>query len=241
MDGYRTLVHGSINHGEQYTHPARRKEVVTYYCPDTGIGRLMAMRPPGSPSKVGVMGLGAGTLAGFGRPGDTFKFYEINPLIQKIANEQFTYLKDSDALVEVALGDARLTLEREPPQNFDVLVMDAFSSDSIPIHLITREAIAAFFRHLKPEGVLAVHISNRYIDLKPVLAQAAASLGKKTLLVESEDNDDGTCYGTTWVLMANDDTLFQRPFLKDAGKPLAPAPWLRTWTDDYSNLFRVLK
>jgi hypothetical protein len=241
MDGYRTLVHGSINHGEQYTHPARRKEVVTYYCPDTGIGRLMATRPVGSPAKIGVMGLGAGTLAGFGRPGDIVKFYEINPLVQKIANEQFTYLKDSDALVEVALGDARLTLEREPPQEFDVLVMDAFSSDSIPVHLITREAIAAFFRHLKPDGVLAVHISNRYIDLQPVLAQGANALGKKALLVESDDSADGACYGTTWVLIANNDDLFNRPQLKEAGKPLTPAPWLRTWTDDYSNLFKVLK
>jgi hypothetical protein len=241
MDGYRTLVHGSINHGEQYTHPARRKEVVTYYCPETGIGRLMAMRAAGFPSRVGVMGLGAGTLAGFGRPGDTFRFYEINPLIQKIAHEHFTYLKDTAALVEIRLGDARLTLEREPPQDFDILIMDAFSSDSIPIHLITREAIAAFFRHLKPEGVLAVHISNRYINLKPVLAQAAAALGKSTLLVESDDNADGTCYGTTWVLMANGDTVLNRPALKDAGLPLEPAPWLRTWTDDYSNLFQVLK
>jgi protein-L-isoaspartate O-methyltransferase len=180
-DGYRNLVHGSINHGEQYTHPARQKEPVTYYCADTGVGRFMAARVVGSPQRVALIGLGTGTLAAYGRIGDFYRFYEINPMVPRIAHTYFTYLKQSDALVDIRMGDARLSLERQSPQNYDLIAVDAFSSDAIPVHLLTREALALYFRHLKPRGVLAVHISNPSSIAAPRLsAKRPASLKPRT-------------------------------------------------------------
>jgi SAM-dependent methyltransferase len=238
--GYRTLAHGSINHGEQYTHPARRHSPTTYYCPDTGPGRFLASSVVGTPQRVAIIGLGTGTMAAYGRPGDAYRFYEINPLVPYVANTYFTYLKDSDAIVDIQMGDARLSLERQEPQHYDLIAVDAFSSDSIPVHLLTREALQLYFRHLAPQGVLAVHISNRYINLEPVLERGATSLGKTMRVYETDDNEDQTCYGTTWVLMASDASIFQRDELKMGVKP-SPAPWLQTWTDDYSNIYKVLR
>lgn len=240
-DGYRTLVHGTINHGEQYTHPARRKEIATYYCPTSGVGLVMGERITGSPQHVGVIGLGTGTLAGYARPGDAYRFYEINPLVQKIAKEHFWYLKDADTVATVVLGDARLSLEREPPQGFDILAVDAFSSDSIPVHLLTREAIELYFHHLRPDGVLAVHVSNRYIDLKPVLERAAVALHKYAVFVETEDDDDEKCFGTTWMLLSSIPDVLQKKSIWMKSKAPEPSPRQRLWTDDYSNLYTLLK
>lgn len=240
-DSTRTLVHGSINHGEQYLNPLRRREAATYYCASSGLGLALGSRPLGSPQRVGVIGLGTGTIAAFGRPGDAYRFYEINPLVQKIANSYFTYLSDSDASIEVALGDARLTMERESPQNFDVIAVDAFSSDAIPVHLLTLEAIKLYFKHLRPDGILAVHVSNRYLNLRPVLERAAEELHKRVAAIESEESQDGQCFGTTWVLLGSQDAFFERPEVRRAAKAPEQANWLRAWTDDYSNLFEVLK
>lgn len=237
----RTLVHGTINHGEQYLNPQRRREAATYYCPSSGLGLALTSRPLGTPQHVGIVGLGTGTIAAFGRPGDVYRFYEINPLVQKIANSYFTYLSDSDALIEVALGDARLTLERESPQHFDVLAVDAFSSDAIPIHLLTLEAIQLYFKHLRPDGILAVHVSNRYLNLAPVLERAAIDLGKKVVVIETEESEEGKCFGTTWVLMGSEMGFFSRPEVRKAARAPNAANWLRAWTDDYSNLLQVLK
>lgn len=239
-DGYRSLVHGAINHGEEYTHPARRREVATYYCSDSGLGLVMNARNIADIQRVAVIGLGTGTVAGYSRAGDLYRFYEINPAVQKIANEDFWYLKTAEGAIDIVLGDARLSLEREPVQNYDTIVVDAFSSDSIPVHLLTREAIALYFHHLKPDGVLAVHISNRFIDLSPVLERAAAALGKSAIVVDSSDDDEEKCFSTTWVLLTSNPQLFNTPQYK-SGIVLPPAPWLRAWTDDYSNIFKVLK
>ena len=149
-EGYRSLLHGSINHGEQWTHPNRRRELLSYYCADSGIGQAMKLRQPKVPHKVGVMGLGSGTMAAFGRAGDEYRFYEINPAVPILARTEFTFVPDSPAHIEIVMGDARLSLERQPPQDFDILMMDAFSGDSIPVHLITREAFELYYRHLKP-------------------------------------------------------------------------------------------
>ncbi|MBN9658457.1 MAG: fused MFS/spermidine synthase [Acidobacteria bacterium] len=240
-DGHRSLVHGAINHGEEYTHPARRKEIATYYCPDTALGLVMKARSIGSIQRVAVIGLGTGTIAAYSRMGDLYRFYEINPLVKKIANEQFWYLKTAEGLIDIEMGDARLSLEREPVQNFDTIAVDAFSSDSIPVHLLTREAMLLYFHHLKPDGALAVHISNRYIDLKPVLERAANSIGKYALVVETDDDEEEKCYGTTWVLITGNKDLLERPEFKKAGEAPKPAPWLPVWTDDYSNIYKVLK
>jgi spermidine synthase len=212
----------------------------TYYCGDTGVGRFLATRVVGTPQRVALIGLGAGTLAVYARPGDFYRFYEINPMVAKIANTYFTYLKDADSQLDIQMGDARLSLERQQPQNYDLIAVDAFSSDSIPIHLLTREALQLYFKHLRPEGVLAVHISNRYIDLEPVLERGAAALGKTARAYETDDNEDETCYGTTWVLLASDPSIFNLEELKN-GVRTKPAPWLQTWTDDFSNVYKVLR
>jgi len=239
-DGYRTLLHGAINHGEQWIHPQRRLEILTYYCPDTGIGRAIHTRLPGKSQKVGVFGLGAGSIAAYGRPGDVYRFYEINPLVLRLAREQFFFIKDSRAKVEVALGDARLSLEAEPDQRFDVLAVDCFSGDSIPVHLLTREAIALYFKHLGPEGILALHVSNRFLYLEYVAERVAHALGKATLLVETEEDEEGDCFGTTWVLLA-DARVFEKEAFAGSNKPVPARSNLRIWTDDYSSLFEVLK
>lgn len=238
---YRVLLHGLINHGEQFVRPSLQKTLAHYYCADTGIARLMAARRSDVSQRVGVLGLGAGALAAFGRPGDEYRFYEINPLVESIARTQFTYLADSQARVTVAVGDGRLSLEREPPQNFDILVMDAFSGDAIPVHLLTLEAIQIYLRHLRSEGVLVVHITNQNVDLEPVMAAAARDLHLYGRLVTTPGDDTTHCYRTRFVLLSRSPAAFAAPALRGALQPLKTRAAVRTWTDDYSNLLRVLK
>ncbi len=238
---YRVLMHGSINHGEQWMHPERRRELLSYYCRPTGIGRTMQVKHTGAPVKAGILGLGAGSMAAFALPGDHFRFYEINPVVPELADRYFTYLDDCFGRVDIVMGDGRLSLERESPQEYDVLMMDAFSGDSIPVHLVTREAIEVYFRHLKPDGILVVHISNKYIDLEPVLAQAAGALDKASLVVETDDGEAGSCYGTTYVLLANSPDVFAQPAFEGAGKPAETSPGIGLWTDDFSNMVRLLR
>ena len=176
-DATRTLVHGTITHGLQFLAPDRRRFPTTYYGRQSGVG-LAILNTRHSAQRVGVIGLGAATLASYGRPGDYYRFYEINPLVIEVARKQFTYLSDCPAKVDVVLGDARLSLDREPSQQFDVLAVDAFSSDSIPVHLLTLEAFRLYFRHLRPDGVLAVHVSNTHLKLEPVVGRLAQALRK---------------------------------------------------------------
>ncbi len=238
--GSRKLLHGNINHGTQSLNPQHRNEPTTYYCRDSGVGLAIREAEREGPVRVGVVGLGAGTLASYARAADYFRFYEINPLVIRIATNEFTYTRQAPSKVDIALGDARLSLEREAPENFDVLAVDAFSGDSIPVHLLTREAFALYFRHLKPEGVLAVHISNRYLDLLPVMKQAARAFGKQAREIDTEDNDDRSCFGCTWVLVTSRPGYFSRPRF-EAAETLEKSRDLPIWTDDYSNLFRILK
>jgi hypothetical protein len=237
--GYRSLTHGFTTHGEQFTRAARRKMPVTYYCPDTGVGRFLAARAGETPRRVALIGLGVGTLAAYARPGDLYRFYEINPMVPLIANTYFTYLKDADSPVEISMGDARLSLERQEPQHYDLMAVDAFSGDSIPVHLLTLEALQLYFKHLTREGVLAVHISNRYVNLEPVLERGAVAIGKAARVFRNERNKDRTCYTSIWVLLASDPAIFDRDELKSGVRP-TPAPWLQPWTDDYSNIYKVL-
>jgi SAM-dependent methyltransferase len=240
-DAQRVLTHGSITHGKQFTLPDRRTWITTYYGETSGIGRAIRAAGAQGPVRVGVIGLGTGTLAGYGRAGDVFRLYEINPQVVDLAMKRFSYVADSRAKVEMVLGDARLSLEREPPQGFDVLAVDAFSSDSIPVHLLTAEAFETYFRHLKPGGILAVHISNRYLDLKPVLQQATARFGRHARLVDEESDDERGVYGSTWVLIANDPRVFAATPLEGVGEPLAADKPVRLWTDDYSDVWGILK
>jgi len=239
----RRLLHGVIMHGEQYLEGERRREPTTYYMPSSGIGAAMAAAKARGPIRVGVIGLGAGTLAAYGRKGDSYRFYDINPQVVALARSHFTYLSDTEAEVEVALGDARLSLEREPAQGFDILAVDAFSSDSIPVHLITREALGVYLRHMKPEGIIAFHVSNRFLQLPPVVGRLAKEHGLAAKLVSDEGKDgDDDHTKTDWVLLARDPKVLEVKEIK-AAAPVPPEdkPDWRTWTDDYSNLVQILK
>jgi spermidine synthase len=196
----------------------------------------------GHARRIGILGLGCGTLAAYGRPGDTIRIYEINPLVLEIANRDFTYLRDTPAKVEVAMGDGRLSLESEPAQQFDILVMDAFSGDSVPVHLITREAFRTYFRHLKPDGILAVNITNTYLDLEPVMERAAAAVDKVAYAYDYEvDSFDDLCFSCSWALIMDRRTWEAQPTLQANAKLLRPVRKFRAWTDDFSNMFGILK
>ena len=235
----RKLNHGVINHGAQMLHGSLRMKPTTYYCVESGVGMAVLARVDGVPQKVGVIGLGAGTLASYGRPGDTIRIYEINPLVIEIATHTFSFLKESKAKVETVLGDARLSLEREAPQGYDVIAVDAFSGDSIPVHLLTREAFGLYFKHIKPGGILAVHISNKYLDLKPVVSTAAEHYGKAALMRDHDtEKDDVFCSGSTWILVMDKARMNQMM----VGTELMTAPKnFRAWTDDFSNLYSIVK
>jgi SAM-dependent methyltransferase len=241
FDAVRKLVHGAINHGEQFTDPRRRDTPTTYYSPNSGVGLAITEAAVHGPIRVGVIGLGTGTLAAYGRPGDYYRFYDINPLVVQIAHTEFTFVKDCAARLDIALGDARLSLEREPSEQFDVLAVDAFSGDSIPIHLLTREAFDLYFRHLKSTGVIAVHVSNKYLDLEPVVDRIADYLHKDDGTIDTEDDEAIGAFGSTWVLVTGRSHFFDTPPLQGNAKRTGSKPHLRMWTDNYSNLFQILK
>ena len=239
----RRLVHGAIMHGEQYQYDERRKMITTYYQPSSGIGAaILSMQD--RPIRVGVIGLGTGTIAAYGRKGDLYRFYDIDPHVIALAKSEFSYLADSAARIEIALGDARLAMEREPPQRLDVLAVDAFSSDAIPVHLITREALGVYLRHVRPDGIVAFHVSNRFLDLVPVVARIAREQGVHAVVVrdDPDDDDDSLRSKSDWVLVSRDAAALQRETIVDAGAvPAEDRPQWRTWTDDYSNLIQILK
>ncbi len=243
-DAARKLIHGIINHGQQMLREEYRRLPVSYFCPESGIGRGMKALE-GHPRRIGILGLGCGTLAAYGRPGDTLRIYEINPQVVEIANREFTYLRDTPAKVELAMGDARLVLEAEPTDPghlFDILVMDAFSGDSVPVHLITREAFAIYFRHLKPTGILAVNISNSYLALDPVMERAASAFDKVAMVYHWNPKDDDTmCFSCSWTLIMDRSTAAAHPELQTQATVLRQRRPFRIWTDDFSNMFSILK
>ena len=240
LDTVRSLTHGTINHGEEYLTPLRRDWPTTYYGPNTGVGIAIRDKQKNGAIRVGVIGLGTGTISSYGRPGDTYRFYEINPLVPRLARTEFHFIPDSKAHVEIAMGDARLSLEQEAPENFDVLAVDAFSSDSIPVHLLTKQAMDLFFRHLKPDGILAVHISNRYLDLQPVLWGETQASGKIARVVDTDDDESADIFGATWVLVMSPAASFSNSIVNSSTK-LEQRRKVRLWTDDYSNLYQILK
>jgi hypothetical protein len=238
----RRLLHGVILHGEQLTTSSRRNEPGTYYARSSGVGEAIATRQALGPVRIGVVGLGVGTLSAYGRAGDTLRFYELDPDVLSLARREFGYLNATPARLEFAMGDARLSLERElaqgTPGRFDVLAIDAFSSDSIPVHLITREAVALYLQHVKPDGMVAIHISNRFLDLKPVLGNISHALGAHARLVS--DPGDALVSSTDWVLIARSPSAFVGA-LAARSEPLPQRPRLSVWTDQFNNLLEVLK
>ncbi|NIC42707.1 fused MFS/spermidine synthase [Aquabacterium sp. A08] len=238
----RSMLHGRINHGEQYLQEPHRRQPTAYYCELSGIGRAIRSLPQDRPLRLGVVGLGTGTLAAYGRPGDVMRIYEINDQVLSLARSHFTYLQDSGATIETALGDGRLVLEADPPQGFDLLAMDAFSGDSIPTHLLTLEALRGYLRHLAPQGLLAVHITNRYLDLEPVMATAAQALGRVAVAYPLRPPEgDLYCRSSTWVLLMTPAQAAQLPPVLAGGKPLTAPAGFRPWTDSFSNLLGILK
>ena len=238
----RTMLHGEIYHGEQFISSAYNRRPTAYYCEKSGIGQALLNLAIDRPRKIGVLGLGAGTLASYGRPGDEMRMYEINEQVLDLARRDFSYLADSAAQIVPVLGDGRLMLESEAVQHFDLLAIDAFSGDSIPTHLLTIEAIRAYLRHIKNEGVLAMHITNRYLDLRPVVAAAARQLGMHALIVELDaDADDAFCRDSVWVMMARPEAALGLQEKIRGAAPLVPRPGFAVWTDGFSNLLKILK
>jgi spermidine synthase len=238
-----SLVHGAILHGEQYRAEKYRQAATTYYKTTSGIGKTLAFYD-GRDVKVGLIGLGAGTLATYADAGDIYRFYDINPAVLQVAESKFTFLKDAvsrGARVEAALGDARLQMEKElerGSQQFDVLAVDAFSGDSIPVHLITDEALKLYKKHMKTDGVIAFHVSNRFLELKPILLALAERNGLQAVYVH-ETSDGGTV--SDWVLLTNNIALIESDAIKSAVLPIEAKPEWRIWTDDFNNIVQVLK
>jgi len=240
----RVLVSGQIYHGLQFVHPESAGIATTYYCKEGGLGLAFRELPAQTNRHIGAIGLGAGTLATYGRMGDRIRFYEISPNVARLARSYFTFLTNSQAQIEVVLGDGRLSLEREPEQRFDLLVLDAFSGDSIPTHLLTDEAMTAYLRQLGRDGVIAVHISNSHLDLEPVVRALAERHGLTALLVPPQAMDPSTGkLASIWMLLSSSEVFLRRPDVA----ALAQAPFNRAegrrllWTDAWSSILPILK
>lgn len=240
IEAYRDVVmmkHGGVLHGMQLRDPDKRRVGTTYYSAGSGVGLLLSTCRSERPLKVGLVGLGAGTIAVYGRAGDHFRFYEINPEVVRLAKKYFSFLADCPATTDIVLGDARLRLEQEEPQNYDVLVLDAFSGDGVPVHLLTSEAFDVYRRHLKPDGVVAAHVSNRHLDLRPVLRAQAERFGWQ-MLVAVQNRDDAGASHNAWVLLSSDaerlacQELVAKQVRDDGRKIL--------WTDARSDLMAIL-
>ena len=237
----RNFIHGVILHGQQSLNPEHRHTPTTYFTQTSGIGRTFKGFAGTTPLRVGVIGLGAGTLASYGRRNDVMRFYEINPQVIDVAHKQFSFLADSAAATEVVLGDARLSMARESAQQYDILVVDAFSSDSIPIHLITLEAIDVFLKHIKPDGVIAFHVTNRYLDLKSVLALLAQARGLTAVSIYDDGTSSPLAYSSSWVVLAKNPAVLKKISIEGAPEKIDIPEGLKVWTDDFSNVFEVLK
>jgi hypothetical protein len=241
--------HGKTNHGMQYQDAQLRSFPAGYYTAGSGIGRILQSHPlrkQGRPLRMGVVGLGTGTLAAYSRPGDHIRYYELDPAVVRYSlppRPTFTYLVDTPAGLEVVPGDGRLSLERElaagHPGRFDVLAIDAFNSDSIPVHLLTREAVELYLAHLSDQGVLALHISNRTLDLRYIVNALAHTFQLHAVHIHSAEGDLGA--QTYWVLLSRNPKTLQVPEIISGQDPNGPSVEPILWTDDYSNLFRVLK
>lgn len=243
------LTHGKTVHGFQFQADEIRNLPTTYYSEDSGVGLTISNHPV-RPSNlhVGVLGLGIGVIASYGQPGDTFRFYEINPDVIRAAEGEggyFAFLTNSQADIQVVPGDGRISLEGElisyGPQKFDLLVLDAFSGDTIPLHLLTKEAFEAYLKHLKSDGIIAINASNRYFDLVLEIYKLADEFNLSTALIE-HSGDGIQSYDSVWMLLTRDQKFLNQPAIADRVTPRPPIPPnLPVWTDDFSNLIQILK
>jgi spermidine synthase len=250
-DHYKLLVNGITTHGLQFVAPAQALWHTTYYGQTSGVGRAIDLLPADRPRRLGFVGLGAGTLASYGRAGDQLKFYDINPAVVALSNDGvFTYLKRTPAQVEIAPGDARLVMERElaaaqgrkDAPKFDLLALDAFSSDAIPVHLLTREAFRIYLGLMADDGIIAVHISNRYLNLRPVVEGLAREAGLGVVTVSDDSPKDWWVYRSTWLLVSRNHALLTNPkLLEGASEPDDEGGEPIIWTDDHASIFEILK
>ena len=245
---YRSMYHGGIMHGGQLLGDSFRNTPADYFGPDSGYGRVFASLHEMQPKKklsVGIIGLGAGVVASWMRPGDSLVFYEISPRVVDIARREFTFLLYTSAKTDIVMGDGRLSLEREPARGYDVLGIDAFSGDSIPMHLVTREAMALYVKHLKPDGVIVFQATNRFIDLLPVVKRLAAEFGFEAMNVaDSPEGGEGAEYwysATDQVIVTRNRKLLAWPRIAEAAEPIEDRKHLPTFTDSHHNLLRILK
>jgi spermidine synthase len=250
-DEYRALMHGRVEHGFQYLSPEHSGTAVSYYGPNSGIGLTVRHFPKSHGRRIGVVGLGVGTVAAFAEPGDEIRFYEINPAIVRLATEDFRYLEECTARWDIAFGDARIVLENELREaggrgrGYDLLVLDAFAGDAVPVHLLTREAFDLYLRHLERDGILAINVSNRYIDLSPVVWGIAASYGIEAVLIESWEDLEQGLYDSWWMIMTRNRAWFENSEVREAiyevpENDTREFDHVRLWTDDYSNIFELL-
>ena len=241
----RTLVNGSIRHGMQWFADEFRTKPMTYYAEDSGVGLVMRFCCGERGRRIGVVGRGAGSMAVYGRSGDVMEFYEINPLVERVAREEFTFMRDAvrerGVVVSVVPGDARVSLAGQSPQGFDVLVVDAFSGDAIPVHLLTAEALSLYGRHMAPGGVIAFHVSNQYLNLAPVLGRLAQASGMQARVVNSAGQDWRGEFAATWVLLSESGDLFAVPEVAAASLSVSVPAGSPVWTDDYSSLLPLVR
>jgi hypothetical protein len=237
----RSLYHGVIVHGRQILRSDFRRLPITYYARTSGVGLALDQCCRERPRRIGVIGLGTGTVAAYGNPGDTIRFYEINRAVEDIARAHFTYLADSPAFTEMVPGDARVSLAAEPPQRYDVLIVDAFSGDAVPAHLMTVQALEVYRRHLAPGGILAFHVSNNFLALAPVVEQLARSAGMQTVRVIDREDRSRLVLDSDWVLVTANAEVLANPAVVRARQPIRIPEGLRLWTDDYSSLFPLIK
>lgn len=236
----RWLYNGRITHGLQFMEPPWTRVPTTYYAQASGVGLALANLPRRDDRHIGVVGLGAGTLAAYGRRGDRVRFYEINPLVRDLAQQYFTFLSGCPGQVEIVMGDARVSLAREPPQDFDLVVLDAFTGDAIPTHLLTVEAFEVYLRHLRPDGIIAVHISGPFFDLRPVLRGLAEANGLSGMMVVSLEVEAVQSYDADWVLLSRNPRVLEQPALQAASSPLWHGVRPLLWTDDFVSLPALL-
>jgi hypothetical protein len=235
------LRHGRILHGTQFTAPNKRRMATGYYTESSGAGLALRHFSRKQQRHIGLVGLGAGTLALYTRKGDRMRIYEINPEVRRLAESYFTYLKDSPAEISIVMGDARLALERDPPQEFDILLLDAFLGDAIPVHLLTVEAFETYLRHLKPNGVIAVLIDTHHLNFEPVIRRLAVHFGLESVRINSPPEIEEE-QGTSWMLLSRDEEFFKLPPLAGAASSdHLKYDHLRLWTDDYTSLLPLIE
>jgi hypothetical protein len=241
----RILYHGAIKHGFQFSAPERQMWHNSYFAAESGVGVALTRHPKrlrGEPLNIGLLGLGAGTLLTYGRPGDHIRIYEIDPDVEAFSREYFTYFENTQAQTEVVIADGRLALEREPPRGYDILILDAFSSDAIPMHLLTAEAFSTYVRHLAPDGILAANMSNRHVDIKPVIKQLAEHNGLEFLYITNYRDESRGIYGADWGLATRNEAFSSDEVTRSHALDTSKIDTsLRMWTDDFTNLLDVLK